>query len=155
MDPYIDDENKEENISKLKSCKSLDEIRELIGQIFPKWIKGFYTTYSQDYPSLIFGYVSYCKLLKTTPKGIILVDFIPTEEEAKDPNCKYTVLLKYLDTMTVNGFCVRRSIEFFPCTCQALIPSKNVYSNLAFTKPDSVPKNWSNKCTKCVEEIYD
>ena len=152
MDPYIDDENKEKNMLKLKSCKTFDEIKELIDEIFPKWMKGLYATYSQDYSFLIFNYVSYCKLLKTVPKGIILVDFIPEEKEIHDPTCKYTVLLKCLDIMTVNGFCVRRNIEFFPCVCQALIPNKSVYINLSFKMPDSVPKKWSDKCAKCTKD---
>lgn len=144
MDQYIDKENTDEIISELKACKSLEEIKDLINRTFPNWMRHFYSTYSQDYPSLIFGYVSVCKNLNVSPKGIILVDFIPTESE----NC--TLLIKFLDTMTVNGFCVRKLSEFFPCSiCSALIPSKSIYTKLAFTKPECVPEKWSNKCIKC------
>jgi hypothetical protein len=146
MDPYIDTENSDEIISQLKSCKSLEEIKDLITRTFPNWMRHFYSTYSQDYPSLIFGYVSVCKNLNTTPKGIVLVDFIPAEQEIG----KYTLLTKFLDTMTVNGFCVRKLSEFFPCNvCSALIPSKSIYTKLAFTKPECVPEKWSNRCRKC------
>lgn len=131
----------------LKECKTIEEIKEYINDTMPGWITSYHSTYSMDYPFLISNFTQICQKYKTTPKGLVLVKYIPGEG---DLVCNYRTLTKFLDVMAANGFCVRRDCEFFPCKkCDSLIPKRALYSKLKFVSPNGVPSTWRNTCEKC------
>lgn len=132
-------------IPKLKECKTMEELKNLVIEIFPTWISGIYKGYSTDYTFLINSHNKFCKALKTSAKDIILVSFIPS-----DGLLGFSLLVKILDTFTCNGFVVRRDTEFFPCPkCKNLIPDKGLHTKLYFINPDGTPKKWDTFCKKC------
>lgn len=135
-----------ECIPKLRECKTMEDIRNLVNTTFPTWISGIYKKYSTDYPFLSVSHSTFCKALKTTPKDIILVTFIPDEGLLG-----FSVLQKFLDTFTCNGFVVRRDTEFSPCPeCNSLIPDKSLHIKMYFMKPDETPKKWASYCRDCM-----
>lgn len=132
----------------LRECKTIEEVKSFINVVMSDWIVSYHNTYSMDYPYLINNFIQVCKRYKTEPKGIVLVRYIPGEN---DLISEYRVLTRFLDVMAANGFCVRRQSEFFPCKkCDCLIPVRPLYSKLKFTSPESVPSVWIDTCKKCV-----
>jgi len=154
QNPY----NTEEILEELKSCSTLGTIKDLINQVFPEWIKNFSRGYSADYPSLTESWHTFCQALLTAPKGIILVEFIPPSIK-DDTNGTYSLLRKFLDVMTTNGFVVRRRLEFKDCTtCKLILPTHGLYQKIKFLKPNSVPENWDYTCSNCkpyADETYE
>lgn len=157
-DKYKNPRDSEEYLSELKSCKSLAEVKNLINKVFPDLIQGFSRSYSSDYPILTESWHALCRTLKTVPKGIILVNFVPPSIK-DDINGEYSLLRKFLDTMVVSGFVARRTIEFRTCPeCKMALPKHNLYKKMKFMKPENVPENWDYKCSSCepyTEETYE
>ena len=133
----------------MKKCKTLDELKNLINEVYPDWVQQFYRGYSSDYSCLTYSWHTMCQALKTAPKGIILVEFVPPS--IKDVGAEeYSLLRKFLDTMVVSGFVVRRTIEFRVCPkCKLVLPKHNLYKKMKFMKPKDVPEDWDYKCRSC------
>jgi hypothetical protein len=148
-DKYKNPRGVEDIMVQLKNCKTIAEVKNLINEIYPDLIQGFSRGYSLDYPELIRSWHNLCQALKTAPKGIILVEYVPPS--IKDDNTgNYTLIRKFLDTMVVCGFVARRTIEFRICpTCKLVLPKHDLYKKIKFMKPESVPKNWDYKCSSC------
>ncbi len=128
-------------LQKLQSVISPDEAYAIINEALPGWLNTSIESYSPDYPHLQSNWRIVCEHAKTTPKKIILVSDIDFE----NPGLK-TKLCEY---MTTNGYCVRRSGEFTPCTvCHRAIPYEEIWSQFK-TRNLNVPDVWSNKCKNC------
>jgi len=152
LEKYKNPENPEEILSKLRECSSLEDIKKLIYGIFPDLVKEYTRGYSSDYPYLIITWYTLCKAIKTEPKGIILVEFVPPSIK-DDISEEYSVLRKFLDVMTANGFVARRNEEFMLCNkCGLAIPRHNLYKYVKFRFPDKFPDKWDIKCSEC--EVY-
>ena len=146
MSEYTNPSNYLEIVESLKECKNLEEVKDLVMETFPTWVEAIYLDYSLDYPKLRYSYKVFCDAIKQEGKGIVLVNFIPTVNN--EP--QYTLLTKFLDTMTCSGFIIRRITEFKPCTvCNRLIPTFSIYKVLKFKDPQVVPKEWDIKCANC------
>jgi len=80
-----------------------------------------------------------------------LVEFVPPS--INDIGAEnYSLLRKFLDVMTANGFVARRKSEFLLCEkCGLAIPRHNLYKVLKF-KNGKVPEEWDTVCTNCCEK---
>lgn len=146
---YINPTNHAEIIEELKSCPNLEAVKNLILRVFPDLIKKYTRGYCKDYPHLIATWFALCQAINTEPKGIALIEFVPPSIK-DDIDENYSLLRKFLDTMTANGFVARRIEEFFLCdNCELAIPSYSLYKILKYIKPDKVPVNWDIKCSDC------
>ncbi len=142
-----------EIVARLKECPTLLAVKELISEVFPDLIKNFSRGYSSDYPALIKNWHVLCQAMKTLPKGLVLIEFVPPS--VRDPGAQeYSLLRKFLDTMTLCGFVARRELEFRICgKCRLAIPCHTLYQKMKFTNPELVPKEWDIDCAKC--EAWD
>lgn len=114
----------------------------IIEKYYPNWIEKVLNHYSKDYYILFSNWKNISNLLHTSPKKIILVNFISFEPE-------YSVLNKVCDFLTKNGYCVRRFDEFISCpVCNSVIPCKLVYDTMK-SKNIGVPETWKEKCINC------
>ena len=157
-DKYKNPRGAEEVESRLRNCKTMAEVKNLINEVFPDLIRVFSRGYSSDYPALIGTWHTMCQALKTPPKGIILVEFVPPS--IRDAGTEaYSLLRKFLDTMVACGFCVRRTTEFRLCpNCKLVLPKHGLYKKMKFMKPKDVPEVWDYKCGSCepyAEEFYE
>lgn len=108
--------------------------------------------YSKDYEFLNESWDALSKKLKIPKQQIILVSFIPNEKDYSSG--EFSLLVKFLDTMTANGFLVRRNSEYILCKyCKAAIPSERIYKilfkNWYFAYGDKVPTNYKDHCKGC------
>lgn len=176
---YIDKDNCEEVKEELKACKNFFEVKAIIEREFPSWIVSMSDAYSKDYDFLNTTWELFCGKIKAKKQQIVLVDFIPNEEDyTKDPRMikpgqgkailpvqpmtgqgvsalpSYSLLTKFLDTMAVNGFLVRRNTEFILCEyCKAVLPSKDLYKKWYkqwyYTYGDRIPRYHKRMCEGC------
>lgn len=146
MSDYTNPKNHKEIIEEIKTCKNIGEVRDIIKNTFPNWIVSIHRDYSNDYPRLRYTYQTLCKAMNVEGKGIILVNFIPSVNNPPE----YTLLTKFLDIMTANGFIVRRTEEFRACSkCDRVIPVYQLYGTLRYKNPETVPKTWEPNCSSC------
>lgn len=139
---YEDPPNKEEILARLKETKEHAEVKALIEEVFPDWFLYWIPKYSEDYPSLKINWERICHMSKTTPKFIVLVEWIEFTDQ-------HTVLRAFADRMTHQGYVVRRREEFGTCPeCGKAIPSKMVYDRMKECGCP-VPVEWSEKCSGC------
>ena len=152
-----DSQELENIINEIKKCPNILAIKDLLYKIFPTLIHGFTRGYSSDYPKLTEAWHVMCKAVKTLPKGLILIEFVPPSIRDNGAE-KYSLLRKFLDIMTYNGFVARRTLEFSLCpTCKLAIPSYGLYKKMKFRKPHEVPQEWDFQCSSCepFENILD
>lgn len=136
------DNNKEEILGKLKNCQTIGNVKDLINQTFPDWIVAFLPYYSDSYPHLNRNWLKICEMQQVKPTEIIIVSDIIFDDE-------HIILKSFCECLTRAGFCVRRKIEFIPCSvCNKAIPTQEIY-NLFVDKQFEVPERWSPNCFGC------
>ena len=142
QDKYKNPSNHEEILKKLLEVKTYGEVYEIIKETFPDWIIGHTKKYSTDYPHLQKNWEFLCKKFNTTPKEILIVDYVNEGPEFK-------VLNTFCELMTVAGYCIRRKEEFIGChKCDSAIPVLELWKDLK-ERGLQVPKNWSKLCVSC------
>jgi hypothetical protein len=145
MDYFIDSVNADEIIEKLHTLdeqKDINELRKYIDIILPKWLLYATDNYSKDYPHLRFNWEHICKMMKTEPQKIVLVQEIIFDNDHK-------VVKEVCEIITKYGYVVRRINEFTLCkNCLLAIPCKDVW-HLLKEKKMPVPEVWSDKCSNC------
>ena len=140
---YINPENTNDIIDKLKNLETHTEVVNLINDIFPTWIIGWPEKYSDDYPQFTKTWEIICKQNNCKPLCIIIVDKIIFND--KD----YSLIQLFAEILTVFGHSVKRKEEFINCKfCTKLLPTLNVYNKLQENNI-KVPTNWGMKCLNC------
>ena len=71
---------------------------KLIDEMYPSWIQKTYKRYCN--PTDMKNWATVCKTVKTTPKKIIVVDFIYFDKE------KYSNILLFADLLSSAGFSI-------------------------------------------------
>lgn len=139
---FSDPENKDKIIKKISELSDKKKVQEYIEEIFPNWLLYSCEKYSPDYPHLQANWITVCKLTKTTPKKIILVNDIKFDT-------KHEVIKAFCEEMTQKGYVVRRAGEFIVCRhCNAAIPAKDVWHFMKDAKLP-IPSMWSDTCSSC------
>lgn len=139
---FSDPENKDEIIKKINEISDKEKVQSYIEKIFPNWLMFSCAKYCDDYPHLSSNWHTVCKLSKTTPKKIVLVQDIKFDK-------KHEVVKTFCEIMTQKGYAVRRAGEFVVCRhCRSAIPSKDVWYLLKDRKMP-VPSVWSDTCNTC------
>ena len=144
MDKYENPDNTEEILQKLNECKNFFEVQDLIADVFPELIIDQTSEYSPDYSYLESNWENMCKKMGVRQQYIIIVDFIPLI------NTKFSLINKFFDTMSRNGFVVRRKEELILCgVCRKALLSANLYNMMKYKNDKRLPKSWSKNCKNC------
>jgi len=143
-DKYKDPDNLDEIITKIKSLNSLQEICELVYQIYPEWILYFLKCYSQDYPHLQNNWESLASKNKVRPSQIMIVDYFTYDESHK-------LLNIIAEIYTLSGFMVRSKEDIIPCEkCDRAIPTLERFTQIKESGNIKLSvKEWSPKCSTC------
>jgi hypothetical protein len=141
-DKYIDPPNTPEIVKKLEDLQTLGEVKDLIEKVFPDWFVTTMNNYCIDYPHLTTNWHQICKLTKSQPTQIVIV-----EEIVEDKSHSLTTI--FAECLTRAGFSVRRKREYIPCeSCNNAIPNSAMWKLFKDNKVN-VPSSWSNKCSTC------
>ena len=144
MSKFKDPENLEEILTELKETPTLDKVLQLIDSCFPGWVIAFLDTFSDDYPHFKDNWEKLCIMIdeNMTPTQIMIVDDITFDDDHKLQKI-------FCELFTRTGFCVKRKLEFIPCSvCKKAIPTEWLYNNLksqTFVMPDV----YSTCCLTC------
>jgi len=146
MEKYSDPSAKEvqEYLKEFSTLKTKGQVLKFIHEVFPGWIMEILDGYSSDYPHLQKNWETICEKIgnNITPQKIILVSDIPLDE-------KHTLLHTISESITRNGFVVRRVTEFIRCqNCRRAIPAYSVWKMMK-EKNLPTPEKWSVYCTSC------
>ena len=145
-DKYKDLYSKDSILTMLEKCKDRDEVRSLIDNTFPGWLRWYGDRYSNDYPHLTANWKTICQKIGVDTQYIILVDQIPLFEKDTE------LLQHFCEKMTQMGYVVRRKEEFIFCKkCEAAIPSEKVYDMMKKMMGNKIPlpKAWKDHCSTC------
>lgn len=116
-----------------------NEIIKKLNHKFPNWINNIVDNYRKDYDYLNSNWVKLCEKLNTTPKKILLVNYLP---HPNDKN-KNNDILQYSDLLTKHGYVVRRESEFL-VQDNLIFPTEDLYNymiNIPKLKP-FLPTKW-------------
>lgn len=142
MNSFTDPPNPIDTIKKITELKTPAEIQDYIEKIFPGWIICSLDKYCIDYPHLQNNWVEICRSSGVQPTKIILVADIKFDDEHK-------VTRAFCEFLTKNGYVVRRSGEFIPCSkCLSAIPCQDIW-HLLKENNLPVPNEWQSTCSKC------
>jgi hypothetical protein len=144
-DPYVDPPNTPELLSRLRSSRTLGEVRALADEIFPNWFVTVMDIYCPDYPHLMRNWKEMCKMTNIKPAQVMIV-----EELAMDD--AHSLIGHLAECFTRAGFSVRRKREYIPCeNCGSAVPTELMWK-LFKTKKFQVPPVWLPKCTGCYSQ---
>lgn len=140
---YLDPDNVMSIKEEIKNAPNLGSLKAIVDRVYPNWIKGVMTDYSNDYPELKKNWYEVCEKNNTSPKQIMLVDFI-----SFDP--QYSLISIFSEILTLSGFCVRSKQEIFPCMiCEKAIPQVHIYNLLQKNGNSKIPRVWRTSCEDC------
>jgi hypothetical protein len=139
---YSDPENTPEVLAKLAILPTIKEVKELVDNIFPKWITTVMNSYSTDYPNLQRNWLKLSKMSGVEPVEILIVEDMVFDDA-------HTLIRTFAELFTRCGYMVRRKSEFFPCeTCGKALPSEELYDKMK-DKNVIIPVAWGEKCSGC------
>jgi len=124
---------------------NFDELINIINQIFPNLIVNIFNEYSDDYNYLNNNWKLICDKLKINQQKIIIFEQIEYGEN-------YKLLEFFCETLTKNGFVVRRKSEIIPCEhCNKAIISKDLFNKLKQNNliKNQIPEKWKKYCSNC------
>ena len=141
-DKYLDPPNTLEILKELEELKTLGEVKNLIDRVFPDWFVTTMPDYSLDYPHLRTNWREMCKITKSTPTQVVIVEEIISDNS-------HSLVHIFAECLTRVGFSVRRKREYTPCEkCNNAIPNSAMWQ-LFKDKNFKVPATWSSKCSTC------
>lgn len=142
QDKYLDPANTPEILNRLKTLRTLGEVKRLVEEVFPDWFVTTMEVYCPDYPHLMVNWQQICTMSKSIPTQIMIV------EEISEDNA-HSLLGTFAECFTRAGFSVRRKREYTPCeNCGSAVPNAAMWQ-LFKDKGFRVPTKWSEKCTGC------
>lgn len=140
-----DTKNLEKTIEKINHYEG-HEIIDYANHILPNWIVSVSEKYAEEYSILEQNWKNLCAQWKTTPKRIIIVDFLPEKGDFRG----YHLLEAFCNHLTVNGYVIRNKTELVACkTCGCALLTQRVYSYLLQNKSTLIPSEWNENCLKC------
>jgi len=140
-DKFKDPKNLESILSEIYNTQHMLGIKEICDKYLPDWYVTRIDDYCDDYITLRSNHIKLCKNMKVTPKGVLLVKYLSSDNE-------YTLINTLAELFTRTGLAVRREDDFIQCTvCGAAIPNEMLFRKLADGN-HRVPYIWSDKCSK-------
>ena len=140
---YEDNENKDNIIQRLRCSPTVKELLDVVNEVYPNWIHNIQDNYCNDYQHLTSNWNLIASKNNTTPKKIVLVDFVSFEEN-------YTVIQTLCEIFTTIGFVIRSKNEFIQCfICNRVIPAKHMYDLMKTSNIQGIPVEWIKKCSTC------
>lgn len=141
---YKNPENWKDLFNTILFLDSEEKFHSKITEIFPTWIKVIQTEYSKDYEFLTKNWKVICSMTKVQPRRIILVSFIPENDEPS-----FDLIRMICEVLTTGGYIVRRNDEFITCSkCERILPSFTTWRKMKETGRVSIPE-FSTKCLHC------
>ena len=143
-DKYVNPPNTPEILDKIKQCRTIGDVKTLVDQTFPTWFVTIMPRFCPDYQFLQTNWDDVCKRVPVLKAQIMIVE----EVEQGD---KYSLIQQFAECFSKAGFCVRRKMEFIPCSkCNSAVPSLMMYEYLKNQAKERIPKDWSKTCSGCV-----
>jgi hypothetical protein len=139
---YVDPDNVIEIMARLETSPTLREVMAIVDETFPKWVVGFMSGYSADYPSLTHNWHTICDDKKVAPAQLMIVDDLCFEDT-------HSLIGHLGELFTRCGFVVRRKRDLVECeTCGLAIPAKFWHDRIK-AAGKTTPEEWSMRCTGC------
>jgi len=147
---------KRENI--LSSIQQTSDLYSFVRQLVPNWIIHTCDGYTFEYSVLELNWKNLCNEWKTTPQKILIVSYVPSQEEFKklqspivDPlESSFQILATCCNRLAANGFVIRAETELTSCKkCKLAMLSKHVYEYLQQNKSPILSGNWNECCKSC------
>lgn len=149
----------EENKLDLNECKQPEDIFEIIQTIMPNWILKKTTSYVNKYEKLQQNWFYICSQMKTTPKEIVIVDFIPdTPLNQNDGSIdtsslhfkQFHILRHVIDYLTYHGYVIRSHRDITTCTkCGRAMLTEFSFNFFKERKNNLFQDEWSEVCEDC------
>jgi len=141
---YKDPENIDTLLEKMKEVESIEDISDLVTNIFPTWIIGLLDDFSDDYPHIQKGWINMCKKIGLKRNKIIIVDDMVFDKE-------HTFIIAIAECFTRAGFMVRRKSEYIPCkVCKKAVPSYQSWEVMKENYIPCIPTIWKDTCSTCL-----
>jgi len=142
----------------LSILKETSDPYSFVEQILPGWILHTCDGYTSEYSILETNWKNLCNEWKTTPKKILIVSYLPSQEEFQklqspviDPSeDSFQMIATCCNRLAANGFVVRAETELTACkTCKQAILSKRVFEYLQQNKSPIAIGEWNELCKSC------
>lgn len=149
-------ETRQQVIDKLVHCEP-ENIYDYVTNILPEWIRHTCKQYASEYTLLETNWKNLCSQWKTSPKRILIVDFLPSREDferltqqSNSSNSSYFLIGTCCNLLTKNGFVIRANTELTLCVkCEKAILTERVYNYLLENKSTLVSGEWNKCCKEC------
>lgn len=130
-----------------QDVKTIKDVKELADEVFPGWIIAFLPGFSEDYPHLNSNWLSLCRIHKTRPTQVIIVDDYPHIEG------DFTLICHFSECFSRVGFIVRKMSEYIPCSvCNRALPTANGYKALQINGVKDIPEKYMTHCSTCIPQ---
>ena len=134
----------------LEKIQYLDDENRLFEYIedalFPRWILVRLKDYAPEYKVLQDNWFRLCAQWQTSPRQILLVDFLPEQMNFAE----HKILGLVCNLLTKYGYVIRNKTELFPCqTCEKALLTQKVHDYLVQHKSNIVPPEWAPQCVSC------
>lgn len=147
-----DEKDLEHIISKLVHLETNDLI-SWIDAIIPKWKITQTKRYASEYDVLEQNWINLCQKWNAKPHFIIIVDFIPPQNDANN----YKIIWTLCNYLTKEGNVIRNQSELTTClNCNSAILTKTVIerinkarSSVKDPPPSKIPTIWNHLCNAC------
>jgi hypothetical protein len=142
-DIFIDPENVDEIIERVKKCPTMKDINDLLYEIYPKWIVLYLEKYSEDYPQLQSNWEFITSKHNIKKCQMVIVEKIVNDD-------KHTLIKLFSEIYSLSGFIIRTKDEIIPCEkCFSAIPNIKTYEKMKDLGMP-VPERWLRVCQKCL-----
>jgi len=142
----VSDQELEQTLDKILHFDNEFQLNEYVYVLLPQWILHRSEHYATEYPKLEENWYRLCASWNTTPREILIVQYLPDPSQFS----QYQVLMAVCNQLTRYGYVVRNKSELFPCRqCNRALLTQKVYDFLVTRNPQSVPKRWSAVCQSC------
>ena len=150
MTEFIDPENKDELINKIKTLPSVQDVINFTNELFPSWIVLYASEYSEDYSYFNNNWRVMITLLQQKlnnpnikQEKIILVRDVGLEQNKK-------VINTIAEILTCSGFIVRNYTDFRRCEfCEKILPTNEFYDVIKKVNSKNVPSTYLSHCKDC------
>jgi hypothetical protein len=143
---YQDPDELKEELQLLDEITTIEDTVNYVNVKLPGWVVYTCPDYADEYHMLRSTWHQLCATLSTTPKLILITQFVPFPNHLEN----HKVMDQLCDKLARFGFCVRRSAEMIPCSkCGKALLSPFSH-NYFKTKTEEIPREWSETCQSCL-----
>jgi len=148
-----DEKDLERTLEKIRNLETWD-ILNWIDSIVPGWVLHRTKQYTRDYTMLEQNWIQLCDQWKTTPKYILIVEFLPDQRFMH----RFQILWALCNHLTRDGNVVRKSSELTGCLkCGRAMLTERVVQQIHQVRtqnpnnagPAVVPEVWNERCSEC------